>query len=227
VTANVIHADVQARARLSLGKAHGRIHGAVARLLADRRACGTIADIGCGAGDLLQATGSAFDHYLAIDAVRYDGLPAGVPFFAADLDRDPLPLDTASVDVAAAVEVVEHLENPRAFIRELSRVTKPGGWVVVSTPNQVSALSLLTLAVKGQFSSFQESEYPAHRTALLPVDLQRIAGECGLEDVMIAFTRWGRLPLSPWHYPAPLAAVAPQLLSDNLVMIGRRCASHS
>ena len=85
-------------------------------------------------------------------------------FLRADLDGARLPLDDESVDVAAAVEVIEHLENPRAFVRELARITRPGGWVVVTTPNQLSALSLLTLLVKGRFSAFQERDYPAHRT---------------------------------------------------------------
>jgi hypothetical protein len=97
----------------------------------------------------------------------------------------------------------------------------------VTTPNQLSALSLLTLLVKGRFSAFQERDYPAHRTALLEIDLRRIAAECGLEDVEIAYSRRGRVPLTPWHYPAPIAGVLPRRLSDNLALIGRRCASRS
>ena len=120
------------------------------------------------------------------------------------------------------MEVIEHLENPRGFCRELARITRPGGWVVITTPNQVSALSLLTLAVKGRFAAFQDSEYPAHRTALLPIDLERIGMECGLRDVTIVYTRWGRVPLTPWHYPAAIASLWPGGLSDNVVMVGRR-----
>jgi hypothetical protein len=129
--------------------------------------------------------------------------------------------------VAAAVEVIEHLENPRAFVRELTRIVRPGGWVVITTPNQLSALSLLTLALKGRFSAFQDRDYPAHRTALLEIDLRRIAAECGLEDVAVAYSLWGRAPLTAWHYPLAVAALMPRTLSDNLAIIGRRCASPS
>ena len=128
--------------------------------------------------------------------------------------------------MTAAVEVIEHLENPRAFVRELVRVTKPGGWVVVTTPNQLSLLSLLTLLVKGQFSAFQATDYPAHRTALLEIDLRRIAAESGLEQIEVAYTGWGRIPLSARHYPAGLAALSPRRFSDNLALIAR-CASSS
>jgi 2-polyprenyl-3-methyl-5-hydroxy-6-metoxy-1,4-benzoquinol methylase len=199
----------------------------VARLLAARNASGSLADIGCGTGDLARAVGTRFTAITGVDAVRYDGLPTHVNFLAADLDAAPLPLPDACVDVAAAIEVIEHLENPRALVRELARITKPGGWIVVTTPNQLSALSLLTLVLKGRFSAFQERDYPAHRTALLEIDLRRIAGECGLDAVEVAYSRWGRVPLTSWHYAAAVAALAPRRLSDNLAMIGRRCASRS
>src|SRR5690606_15358656 len=119
------------------------------------------------------------------------------------------------------IETIEHLENPRAFMRELRRVARPGGLVIVSTPNQLSLLSLATLALKGRFSAFQDNSYPAHLTALLEVDLRRIAAECGLENVGVRYTHHGRLPLSAVHYPRALARRFPRALSDNIVMAGR------
>jgi len=218
-----IASGVEARARQSLGQGSQAIHATVARLLNACGATGVLADVGCGTGGLVREVRGRFAGIVGIDAVRYDGLPADVTFVRADLDTGRLPLDDASADVTAAVEVIEHLENPRAFVRELTRITRPGGWIVITTPNQLSALSLLTLVVKGRFSAFQERDYPAHRTALLEIDLRRIAAECGLEDVHVEYTRRGRVPLTAWHYPASVAALAPRRLSDNLAMIGRRC----
>ncbi len=215
-------AGVEQRARLSLGRSHQRIYRTVAAVLAARSAGGVLADVGCGSGDLWQALRGPFRLCVGVDAVRYDGLPSDVEFFPADLDAARLPLSDASVDAAAAVEVIEHLENPRAFVRELTRIVRPGGWVVVTTPNQLSALSLLTLAWKGRFSAFQDSAYPAHRTALLEIDLRRIMTECGLTDLTVVYTRLGRLPLSAWHYPEAVARLAPRHLSDNIVIAGRR-----
>jgi 2-polyprenyl-3-methyl-5-hydroxy-6-metoxy-1,4-benzoquinol methylase len=215
-------ADVEQRARLSLGRSHQRIYQTVADLLAARGATGVLADIGCGTGGLWEALRGRFQSCAGVDAVRYDGLPADVAFHAADLDATTLPLPDACVDVAAAVEVIEHLENPRRFVRELARIVRSGGWVVVTTPNQLSALSLLTLVVKGQFSAFQDDMYPAHRTALLEVDLRRMLADCGLHDLHVTFTGLGRLPLSGWHYPDAIAKLAPRRLSDNIVIAGRR-----
>lgn len=214
--------DVEQRARLSLGRSHQRIYRTVADVLVARNAGGVLADVGCGSGDLWQALRGPFRSCIGVDAVRYDGLPPDVDFHPADLDAARLPLSDASVDAAAAVEVIEHLENPRAFVRELARIVRPGGWVVVTTPNQLSALSLLTLALKGRFSAFQDHEYPAHRTALLEIDLRRIMTECGLGDLAVTYTQLGRLPLGAWHYPDTVAGLAPRLLSDNIVIAGRR-----
>jgi hypothetical protein len=94
--------------------------------------------------------------------------------------------------------------------------------VVVTTPNQLSLLSLLTLLSKRRFSAFQDSHYPAHRTALLESDLQRIATAAGLADLDVAYSQRGRLPLAGAHYPVSLARLFPRALSDNLMVIGRR-----
>ena len=216
--------DLQSRARQSLGSSGEAIYRTVADLLRERCAGGVLVDAGCGTGNLWRDVASQFPLYIGIDAVRYDGLPEGVEFefLQADLDRDRLPLPDETADVVAAVETIEHLENPRAFCRELVRVARPGGWVVITTPNQLSVLSLLTLATRQRFSAFHDSAYPAHRTALLEVDLRRIATECGLRELEVRFTGHGRLPLSAAHYPAAIARRFPRALSDNVVLIGRR-----
>jgi 2-polyprenyl-3-methyl-5-hydroxy-6-metoxy-1,4-benzoquinol methylase len=216
-----VTAGLDARARQSLGTSEDAIHAAVAAAFDARGASGVLADVGCGTGNLWRAVHHRFSRYVAVDAVRYEGLPAEADFRPADLDRARLPLQDGEADVAAAVETIEHLENPRAFIRELSRVVRPGGLVVVTTPNQRSFLSLATLVIKGRFSAFQDNAYPAHLTALLDVDMRRIAAECRLEDVAISYTLRGRMPLSAAHYPRAVAGMFPRGLSDNLVLAAR------
>jgi 2-polyprenyl-3-methyl-5-hydroxy-6-metoxy-1,4-benzoquinol methylase len=213
--------DLHTRARQSLGSSSAAICRTVADLLQERGAGGVLADVGCGAGHLWRAVAPLFTRCLGLDAIRYDGLPADVEFTQTDLDRAALPLADGCADVVAALETIEHLENPRAFCRELARIAKPGGWVVVTTPNQLSLLSLLTLVVKQRFAAFQDGGYPAHRTALLEIDLRRIASECGLRDLAVRFTHRGRLPMSARHYPAWLARRYPRALSDNVALIGR------
>ena len=214
--------DLERRARQSLGASHDAIYAALDAALASRGVSGTLADVGCGSGRLWTRLRGRFARCIGIDAVRFDGLPADVDFRATDLDGSRWPVAEAEADVAAAVETIEHLENPRAFVRELVRITRPGGLVVITTPNQLSALSLLTLTTRRQFSAFQDNSYPAHLTALLEVDLRRIAAECGLEKVEIGYTAHGRVPLSAWHYPRGLARRLPRWLSDNVMLCARK-----
>jgi 2-polyprenyl-3-methyl-5-hydroxy-6-metoxy-1,4-benzoquinol methylase len=181
-----------------------------------------VVDVGCGAGRLRAALGDRPSRYIGVDAVRYDEFPPGAEFLLADLDRDAVPVDDATADVAVALETIEHLENPRRFLRELARITRPGGTIVISTPNQVSLLSLLTVVTKHRFNAFQDRDYPAHRTALLEIDLRRMADDCRLTRVETRFTARGRMPLVASHYPRWLSHRFPRALSDNVLLVGQK-----
>ena len=217
-------AGVLDRARQSLGISDEVIYAVVASALRERGVRGRIADIGAGEGRFRAAASDLCTSYVAVDVLRHERLAPDAAFLAADLDREPIPLAVAVVDAAVAIEVIEHLENPRAFVRELVRIVRPGGWVAVSTPNQLSVLSLGSLAVKGHFAAFQDASYPAHRTALVETDLRRIAAECALEAVEVRYTCRGRIPLTALHYPTAIARLAPRGFSDNVVVLGRRPA---
>ncbi len=215
--------SVVERAGPSLGGSSRAVHRMVARVLARRHpGGGTLVDVGCGRGDLQKYVSPHIAVYLGADAVRYEGYPAGERFFEIDLDAGRVPLPDASAEVVTAVETIEHLENPRAFCRELRRLAKPGGLILVTTPNQLSLISLLTLLTKKQFNAFQEAPglYPAHLTALLEIDLRRIARECGLVEIEIAYSASGRLPGTAAHWPAGLGFRG-CLFSDNLLMSAR------
>lgn len=212
--------DVEDRARQSLGISAEPIYRAVADAISDRhRSGGTLIDVGCGAGNLWQTLRPCFDRCIGADVVRYDGLPDDVEFHRIDLETGRVPLPDHACDVVAAVETIEHLENPRSFVRELARLARPGGWLIVTTPNQVSLLSKLTLVLKNEFNAFRSSNYPAHLTALLPVDLMRIARECGLVDPSIRYSNSGRIPGTSWHWPRPLGG---QTFSDNVLLMARK-----
>jgi 2-polyprenyl-3-methyl-5-hydroxy-6-metoxy-1,4-benzoquinol methylase len=210
------------RARQSRGISSVAIYRTVGRLMAERNVSGILVDVGCGEGDLWNSVGAMFSNYIGVDATLYDRFPAAGAFKQANLDLNDIPVPDGVADVVAAVETIEHLENPRQFMRELVRLAKPGGWVLVTTPNQLSFLSLLTLVFKGRFNAFQDVHYPAHLSALIEVDLRRMAAECMLSEVAIAYTLEGRFVFTPWHYPGVLSRCFPCALSDNILIIGRK-----
>ncbi len=215
--------STEERARRSLGSSGDAIYRMVQRAVQARHpGGGTLVDVGCGSGGLWPHVRPCFARYVGVDVVRYDGFPAEGEFHALDLDRGEAPLPDGIADVAAGVETIEHLENPRAFVRMLARLARPGGWVIVTTPNQHSLLSKGTFLLRGEHVHFQDASYPAHITALLAADLRRMAAECGLADAAIEYSGAGRIPATPRHWPGALTRLLPRAFSDNLLLAAQK-----
>lgn len=62
----------------------------------------------------------------------------------ADLN-DCIPLAKDSIDVIIATDVLEHLVDPYTFVREMYRVLKPGGYIILDTPNLASWHNIFAL----------------------------------------------------------------------------------
>ena len=70
-------------------------------------------------------------------AQDFCGLDAGILTYSAiDVvsDAASLPMSSASFDVVLCTEVLEHVPNPIEVVREISRVLRPGGWLVLTAP---------------------------------------------------------------------------------------------
>jgi 2-polyprenyl-3-methyl-5-hydroxy-6-metoxy-1,4-benzoquinol methylase len=215
------YSDAENRARASGGTSNDAIHDMVLRALRGRGAAnGWLVDVGCGTGAFWNSVKGDVQRYTGVDLVDYE--TNEFEQLTADLNKDPLPFEDNSVDTVTAIEVIEHVENPRRFMRELARIVKPGGLVAVTTPNQLSALSLGTLVLKGHFNAFQDSSYPAHITALLERDLQRIASESGLIDTTLHYSLQGRIPATPYHFPKWFARSSPRRWSDNMGIVAKK-----
>jgi SAM-dependent methyltransferase len=75
-----------------------------------------------------------------------------------DLETDRLPIETGIIDVVSAFDIIEHFKfSPEMFIMECNRVLKPGGTLIVSTPNITSAKSLARM-IEGE-SPYECREY--------------------------------------------------------------------
>ena len=215
----------EARARLSLGGSSEVIYARAAQLIRQLGPVPLLVDVGCGAGALSRHLQGCAGSYIGCDLVRYEGFPAGagLEFREADLNQGPFPVASGSADVVVGIEIIEHLENPRHFIRELVRIARPGGHLLITTPNQLSLLSKATLVLRNEFNAFQGSAglYPAHITALLEQDLVHIAEEVGLTSVQVSYTDSGRIPGMGLHWPARLGLKG-RAFSDNVLLFARK-----
>ena len=107
-------------------------------------------DIGAGQGELIRQLGDAMSMRSAacdFHVERFDR--SDVPIAQVDLEREPLPYPDGEFDLVTCSEVVEHLENYRALLREAHRVTRPGGLLVLTTPNVLNAQSRMRYLASG------------------------------------------------------------------------------
>lgn len=115
-----------------------------------------VVDVGAGNGYFSQALGERLRargldpaaHLAACDVVPAEFRYAAVRCdpIAAD---GRLPYPDASFDAVVSIEVVEHVENQFAFLRELARIARPGAPVIVTTPNTLNANSRLRTLLQG------------------------------------------------------------------------------
>ncbi len=84
-----------------------------------------------------------------------------------------------SFDAVAMSQVLEHIHDPRNLLRECRRVLKPGGRLVVTTPNSRSQAH----AMYGR--CWRGLEPPRHMQVFSPHALQRCAREAGFDDVQV------------------------------------------
>jgi SAM-dependent methyltransferase len=135
------------QARMLAGILHGRTDPAV------------IVDLGCGDGSALAvAAGLNPAHrFVGIDwsadaLRRAEGL--GLTVVRADLTAPGLPVADGAADVVIMSELIEHLVDPDEAIAEARRVLRPGGSLLLSTPNLAAWYNrgLLAVGIQPVFS---------------------------------------------------------------------------
>jgi SAM-dependent methyltransferase len=113
--------------------------------LLGQRTAGRLLDIPAGTGPLRQEV-----LRLGYDVVAVDLFPkAGFAGVQADACQ-PFPFVDESFDVVVSMEGIEHFENQTAFLRECARVLRPGGWLLLTTPNILHLNARLAGFLTGQ-----------------------------------------------------------------------------
>ena len=95
-------------------------------------ASGRILDLACGAGNSARALHAA--GYDVFCADLYPPEDDDLPSVKVDVER-PLPYADGVFDGIVATELIEHIDAQVAFLRELHRVLRPGGILLLSAPN--------------------------------------------------------------------------------------------
>ena len=143
-----------------------------------------ILDLAAGSGSMFMRLRDVGFRPHAADYVAENFKLAGVPFAKVDLNlsfADAFRGEEFGAIMAS--EIIEHLENPRHFLRECRRILGPDGVILLSTPNPENGGSAASFIRSGQFLWFSDHDYrlQGHITPLTRWQLGRCLDEAGFE----------------------------------------------
>lgn len=199
VTTATIHVDMyRTAADLNLGEGYkglrifalpGLHEFTAERVYAHALAGGSVLDLAAGSGAMSQRLVDAGFEVTATDYVTENfRLHSSVRFFQSDLNGHFSSGRESAFDTIVASEIIEHLENPRNFMRECFATLKAGGTLVISTPNLDNAASIATFIRSETFPWFGDVEYKrdGHLTPLTQWQIGKCASEAGFQVVELA-----------------------------------------
>jgi len=174
----------------------GGLHDALLPHLAAIPRSARVLDLGCGSGAWLARLAEAgYADLVGVDQVAPPPDAFGTPrplLVAANLEApgDALASLRGTCDLVTAIEVVEHIANQGVFWDLVASLLKPGGRVLVTTPNVHSLPSRLRWLLSRRLRQFDEQGDPTHLAPVVLPLLPRLLAPRGL--------RLG----DTWSYPA-------------------------
>jgi SAM-dependent methyltransferase len=154
-----------------------RRHEVVYRELAPRCAGATVLEAGCGEGYGADLLAGVARRVIALDYDAMAAAHAAGRYPRLDVARTnlvALPVREGVVDVVVSLQVVEHLWEQERFLHECRRVLRPGGALLLSTPNRIT------------FSPGRDTPLnPFHTRELSGPELAGLVGEAGFVDVEV------------------------------------------
>lgn len=188
--------------------------------LAEEGIDGAILDAGCNGLTLLASVNGWFRERHGADIVRSPnwGRDPGICCQVCNFDEGPLPYAIDRFDAVTCLAVLEHVFDPYHLVRELRRVCKPAGRVVIGVPNVAGIKRRLEL-IRGKlpvtstrYSFGEESWDGFHLHYFTQPSLEWLLRREGLAPVRWASAGRGRWWKQRW----------PSLLGNDLVVMARK-----
>lgn len=145
-----------------------------------------VLDLGCGIGLTLHILAQEFPNTVGCDideralkATRKLLVRVGLKTKLVFYDGEKLPFRSSSFDAVTSLEVIEHAENPVLMLKEIARILKTDGILIITTANKwwpyephfkllflsylPGKLSDFYLKVSGRGESYQDIKLPSYR----------------------------------------------------------------
>lgn len=142
---------------------------ALKRLLAKIAPKNLLVDIGSGFGRLTKVYASSFDHcYLVDPSAKLIRLAKKMlqdykNIYFQKGKAEKLPLPDEKFDLAISIRVAHHLPDLEKPIKEIQRILKPGGFLILEFANKIHGKSLFRAAL-GRKLNFFTSHLPEERS---------------------------------------------------------------
>ena len=167
------------------------LHEKIFELVQDHRVLGDVIDLGAGQGALTERFSDAVYRVTAVDINSADFKSTNFfRRFTLDFNNKAevqafMQMHASHYDVVLGIEVIEHLEDPWSYVRQLTDLAKPGGLVVISTPNPSSWHSRLRFLFSGVYDEFSEISQEGHINPVTPWELAMIMKKSNLSSIKI------------------------------------------
>jgi 2-polyprenyl-6-hydroxyphenyl methylase/3-demethylubiquinone-9 3-methyltransferase len=178
---------------------HTYLYPCVSKLLADVPPGASVLDLGCGNGSFVSLFQDRGWKLYGTDfspsglEIARQNFP-GIEFFLADSSAPTGDLfgRVGQVDAIVSTEVIEHLYDPRGFLRNAHALLKPGGILVLTTPYHGYLKNLLIALTGGMDRHFTVLWDHGHIKFWSRKTLTAALEEAGFAD--IRFVGSGRVP---------------------------------
>ncbi len=152
------------------------------RALAPLHGTERVLDSGCGAGALALALAPFVESVVGLDlseslvAAGRERAPANVELRVGDATA--LPFEYGSFDIAGCLRVLHHVRRPELVVSELTRVTRPGGRILV-----VDQLGSVDPVVSAELDRYEQARDPSHTRLLPDQDIRSLLDANDLETL--------------------------------------------